>query len=128
MVHPCLQARARCLLAKYDTDLWELLRWIDEKGVGGEWRAEDLNAAGRLSAPLRISVARGHRRAASQHIISTFSMAHAGAALLRRVVEDGILQPFRGARRGHPRLLAAGILPTTFFRYCEVRECWEKPR
>jgi len=33
--------------ADVDTDLWALLAWIIE-GVGGEWRVEDLNAAGRL--------------------------------------------------------------------------------
>jgi hypothetical protein len=30
-----------------DTDLWALLRWII-RGVGGEWRVEDLDATGRL--------------------------------------------------------------------------------
>ena len=30
-----------------DTDLWALLRWMID-GIGGEWRAEDLDATGRL--------------------------------------------------------------------------------
>ena len=33
--------------ADVDADLWALLRWM-VAGVGGEWRVEDLDAAGRL--------------------------------------------------------------------------------
>ena len=38
-----------------DADLWALLRWM-MAGVGGDWRAEDLDATGRL---YQLSVAVG---------------------------------------------------------------------
>jgi hypothetical protein len=38
-----------------DADLWALLRWMI-KGVGGEWRVEDLDETGRL---YQLSVAAG---------------------------------------------------------------------